>query len=252
MNKKLFLLFVPFILCLSCKKDTPLSFKAESLTEETLDLCQSQPCPEVTINYIEAIGASEVTEKINETITHFITASLLMGEDSIPVAATIRDGTSQFITAYFDDKRQFPDMAGEYMAEINVTEGYVSKQLISLELRQYTYTGGAHGYGTTFFTNIDPDTGDEIPMESLFNDLSNFQEFAERKFRAQYGIPEDENINSNGFWFDDDVFYLPQAIGFSETDLILIYNPYDIASYAQGTIEVLIPLEEASRYLTFE
>ena len=62
-------------------------------------------------------------------------------------------------------------------------------------------------------------------------------------------IPADSSINATGFWFEDDTFYLPETIGFQDSSIIILYNPYDIASYADGTIEIIIPLEDVESHL---
>ncbi len=60
-----------------------------------------------------------------------------------------------------------------------------------------------------------------------------------------------ESINSTGFWFENDRFYLPESIGLSKTNLLLVYNQYEIASYAGGPVALKIPLEELKEYLNF-
>ena len=50
--------------------------------------------------------------------------------------------------------------------------------------------------------------------------------------------------------FEDDVFQLPQTYFFTDKGLLLYYNVYEIASYADGPKELLIPYTEAVPYLT--
>ena len=41
-------------------------------------------------------------------------------------------------------------------------------------------------------------------------------------------------------------------MGFENEELMLIYNTYEIASYADGTVEVGIPLDEVMPFLELD
>lgn len=239
-------------LLIGCKKATPLVFSSESFTENSVALCKNIGCPDVTINYVIPQGDSEATKKITSEIETFIISALHLEEESEPNAKTIPEAIENFIKTYRMDSADFPDMSAEYFAEINVSDSYSSKELVSFQLEQFLYTGGAHGYQNIRFLNFDPQTGMEISTEELFDNIEEFTVIVEKKFRNAHKILENESINSTGFLFEDDVFYLPETIGFSEKNLILIYNQYDIASYADGPIELEIPTGEITNFLSYK
>lgn len=249
MNHKITILSLIGLIIWSCSGDTKIEFYSESFTEKDLAICKNGGCPEVTINYVQVMGDKKISEKINKQIQQFIIASLLMGEDSIPSATTVAEAATDFIEAYKADKAQFQDMTGEYFAEITVNEIYSSPEIISFDMRQYLFTGGAHGYGTTSFLNIDPKTGEELTSKEIFDDKKGITDLAEKKFRIQQKIAQDLSINESGYWFEEDVFYLPESVGFMHDSLIFIYNQYDIASYADGPIELKIAKKEAEPFL---
>ena len=251
MKFQIIFILVLFLTITSCRDEVSLNFSSESFTEETFDICKTVSCPEITINYINASGNKSISEKINLEIISYIIAGLNIGEDSIPKAKTINDAASGFIKVARLHAADFPDMSAEYFAEINISELYYSAEIVSIEMHQYLYTGGAHGNGNTSFLNIDTQTGNEIPSEALFKNSIDFTAFAENKFRQANKISLTESINSTGFWFENDSFYLPPSIGLTETSLILLYNQYEIASYSEGPIELKIPLEEVKEYLNF-
>ena len=119
-----------------------------------------------------------------------------------------------------------------------------------MEFKMALFTGGAHGYTSVSFLNFDPQTGELLTQKELFD--PSFSSFAEEVFRQKNGIPENEPINSTGFLFDEEKFQLPKNIGFSEKKVLLRYNPYEVASYADGSLLLEIPLEEARKYLKFD
>ncbi len=249
MNNKISTLALLAFIAISCDSEKNIEISPESFTEKDLPQCTDSHCPEITINYIQVFGDETVSKKINQQIDDFIIRSLMMGEDSIPTAKTIAEAATGFIEAYRADKAQFPDMAADYFAEISVNEIYSSPKHICLEMRQYLYTGGAHGYGTTAFLNINPQTGEEMTADELFKNQKEFTEFAEIKFKKQQEIPADEPINATGFWFENEEFRLPKSVGFTQDSLIFVYNQYDIASYAEGPVELKIAMDEASPFL---
>ncbi|NNJ80865.1 MAG: DUF3298 and DUF4163 domain-containing protein [Flavobacteriaceae bacterium] len=225
---------------------SPLNF-----TEKQLPGCDTTSCPEITVNYVEITENSDRARQINSAINNFIIEALYLGDEtSEPGAKDISDAATQFVKMYRTHSAEFPDMQLEYFVEVNIAETYKTDDILSLEMHQYLFTGGAHGYGATFFATFDAQTGDEIGVEDLFSDFIGFKKFAETEFRRANKIPEGESINATGFWFENDTFYLPEAIGIRDSKLALIYNQYDIASYAAGPIELEIPLSKLKPYLS--
>ncbi|WP_051285243.1 DUF3298 and DUF4163 domain-containing protein [Aequorivita capsosiphonis] len=252
MNNKIVLLALIATIFIGCNEEKGIEISSESFTEKELSICENSSCPEITINYVEVLGNEKIAEKINKKLNDFIFKSLLMGEDTIPKAKTIPEAATDFVESYNADKAEFPDMAGEYFAEISVNEIYSTPDHLCFELIQYLYTGGAHGYGTTSFLNIDPKTGEKLSRDQLFKNKAELTNFAEQKFRNQQKISKNESINATGYWFEDDKFYLPESAGFTKDSLIFIYNQYDIASYADGPIELKIAIKDIEPFLSID
>lgn len=251
MNNRILSIVFLLTLVLGCKRQAPLVFSSESFTEDSLASCQNMGCPEITINYLKVAGEEFIADKLNSAIKTYIIEALVIGEDSIPNVRSISEAASNFIQTYRMHSAEFPDMAAEYFAEINVSESYISEEIISLKLHQYQYTGGAHGYEKISFKNMDPKTGLEIPSVDLFKNSKELSILIEKRFREIHNIPSKESINSTGYWFDNDAFYLPETIGFRKDTMLLIYNQYEIASYADGPVEMRISKEEIKEYLKY-
>ena len=235
----------------SCKKEPVLSFSSEIFTEETLEICQTESCSPVTIDYLKAAGDDIISDKINSEIKLHIIEALFLGEDSKPSAKDIPQAAEEFILAYRDHQPDIPTELdfGGYEAEITFNKTYQNEHLVSLEILKYIFTGGAHGYGGISFLNFDLETGETMKTSDLFIDFAEFESFAEIKFKEAHDIPMGDNINATGFWFDDDKFYIPKTVGFNKNKLVIIYNQYEISSYAEGPVLLEIPLEEATPFL---
>ena len=73
--------------------------------------------------------------------------------------------------------------------------------------------------------------------------------YNDKKFRNQKKLSADGNINSTGFLFENDVFALPNVIGFTANEMVLVYNPYEIASYVDGQTILKFKFSEVQEYL---
>ena len=205
------------------------------------------PCAEISIEVPEAISNRKISETINNAIREEVISILSFDEEKsitdIPTALI------SFNQGYEDLKTLFPDESIPWEAWIKGKIAFENKDLVTIELSSYIFTGGAHGYGSRRFLNFDKNKAVELSGDELFNNQQKFLDFAESQFRLKQNIPEGVSINSTGFMFERDIFYLPENIGFTQDGLILLYNPYEVASYADGTIELTLPYKEVSEYL---
>ena len=248
-----FRLLLLLIILSGCANEPALVFAPEIFTEAQLDICKTEACSSVSIDYVKASGDPIVSEKINTAITSYISDGLFLGDDPTPTTKNIKEAAKDFILAYRDHQPDIPTELdfGGYEAEITVQKSYENERLICLEATSYLFTGGAHGYGGTSYLNFDIITGALIENSALFQDYSEFEAYAEVKFKEAHDIPENDTVNAKGFWFENDTFYLPETIGLDENNLIIIYNSYEIAPYAAGPIVLEIPLTEVASFLDF-
>lgn len=242
--KNLVSLFLSFILLCSCVSDEKLTFNTEHFSNEA--------CEECAIVDIE-LPVPTQNRKIGRTISNSMNEeviALLLFEEKKSIR-TIPQAINSFESGYKDLIREFPDESIPWEARIKGEVIYENQHLISIRLNSYLFTGGAHGYGSTHFLNFNKKNGEELGRNDLIKNRDKFEEFAEMKFRKQESIPDGASINSTGFMFDRDDFYLPENIGFTEEGLQLLYNPYEVASYADGVIELTLPYKEVQEFLAY-
>ncbi len=250
MSAKIKICFLVLIVAISCKEEVTNILTSENYSEEFKGDCKGDNCAKVTIDYIKIIGEKEVAERINFTVGNSIIYFLKSNFEKNIKAIIISEAANNFLDSYERDKKEFPDLS-PYIAEVSVSNSYSSPSILCLKTDFYSYTGGAHGNGRTKFLNFDPLTGNLKSTSSIFKSKKDFTDFVEQEFRKEKGIPQGDLINSTGYWFENDKFHIPESIGFTDTEILIIYNPYEIASYADGTIELRIPLSEAQPYLNF-
>jgi len=231
------------LVLLSCKNEDKLAFEPISHTND-----QCADCPEVSINLPKALENKKISAVINNALQEEV-ISLLTFDDTVE-ATDIEGAIYSFTNGFLELKKLYPNETIDWEAKIHAKVAYEDKKLLTIELNSYLFTGGAHGYGSTRFLNFNKRKGTELEDWELFDDTKDFQHFAESKFRLQEKIPQDQPINSTGFMFEKDSFYLPENIGFTEDGIKLLYNPYEVASYADGPIELTLPYKEVKKYLS--
>ncbi|MNR19126.1 hypothetical protein D3C85_1358940 [compost metagenome] len=160
--------------------------------------------------------------------------------------------TTSFIESYEEMHNKFPNETFGWEGKIKGNVEYESNQIINIKIDHYTFTGGAHGYQGYRSLLFNPKTGKIIFSDQLFKNEKEFKAFAEKAFRSKYKIPEKANINSTGLMFENDKFQLPQNIFYTEEGLLLYYNSYEAASYADGPKELLFPYDEVNKYLLYQ
>ncbi len=240
--KQVFAFILFTILLVSCKKDHELTFVTHQINQNNCNTC-----PNVEIVVPKAIDQNKIANKINTAVEREVAKRINFGTTDL--ASGYQKAIKEFNKEYANLKKEFPDDTIAWEATIDGVISYKSDNVISIKINSYIFTGGAHGNSFTTFLNFDAKSGALLSTDDLINNLDAFTAFAEKQFRKQEQIPLDGSINATGFMFPDDAFVLPEAVGFTERGLALIYNQYEIASYADGQISLLLPYNTVASYL---
>lgn len=199
--------------------------------------------------------SSEAREKMNEAITKQVTDFLSTNTVSLDEAATAFVTSCQadlteamrWTNDMMDDP--YPLLTNGWESEIGYDIKLNDGKYLSLGIANSLSTGGAHPNITELFLVFDVETGalvtlrDVIPADQLMAfevkekqwlvDTMADQLFEEltSEFVAFIATPTQEETDR---YVDDAMFYL------TPTDIVTFYNPYTIAPYTTGPIEVVI------------
>ncbi|MBP1840368.1 DUF3298 and DUF4163 domain-containing protein [Formosa algae] len=227
-----FIIFCLFVLA-SCTEKKEITFSEQNITTPNNTI--------VDINIPKAEGGDNVSVLINESLNQFVETALQYNQEE-PSQGSISENIDNFNTEYINFKNQFPESVQEWEAQIDGEVMFKSPDIISISLSSYTNTGGAHGVLVITFLNFNAHTGELITTDKLFKNTEEFISFANPYFNEEISEKED-------MYMDPENFILPQNIGYSPDGLILLYNTYEIAPYAAGITEFVIPFSEANSYL---
>src|SRR5690606_24982471 len=237
--KNFCLLTSVLLLLFSCKEEhAPLTFKYQTIVKDEH--------ARVDINYPKAEGESTIAKKINTSIENFLANEINMSE-RIDRSLTLENAIQGFDQEYKSFKDDFSDTTQQWEALIESELIYESDSIISIAINAYMDTGGAHGNSHVTFLNFDHTNGRLLKQKDFIKDMDAFKKAVFPYFEKASQPISDETSIEDPFYGEG--FQLPENIGFGDDGLILLYNVYEIASYAQGVTEFTIPYDAIKPFL---
>lgn len=231
MNKILLLLTSSYLLTTCVSETKPLAF---SSVEN-----QSTYEADISVLYHRVDGESPIDNSINKHIEEAIVEIIGIDSTHSDIPSTLK----AFDERYIEFKEDFPNSAlPKWELDIETEKLHQSQQVITMGISVYDYQGGAHGNSRIKLLNIDPKSGIILKSEAIIEDLVAFEALAKTHFIKHLNQRE-ENLKMEDYFFGEP-FHLPENMGFSDDGFILLYNVYEVASYAQGYTEFAIPYEE--------
>jgi hypothetical protein len=122
--------------------------------------------------------------------------------------------------------------------------------LIVVDRSKEYFTGGAHGMREREYFVVDSEEKQQLSLEDLFLESAKapLKALVEDALRNYSKLSPGKPLSA-GYYFDDSIevsenfFLTPEGIGFH-------WNPYEIAPYSVGFIEVVVPYERLQGLLT--
>jgi hypothetical protein len=175
----------------------------------------------------EGLGPQEYTERLTELYTDEYLSLL-----SLPIPLDEYDGPPA------------ESMNWEYTETLEASSP--GSQLLVISRNREYYLGGAHGMREKRYFVIlhDADTVQRLMLEDLIEPdaWSQLEGLILEVLRKQGNLETGVPLSQGGFFEDmvavpDNFFLTPQGLGFH-------WDPYEIAPYVMGSIEVVLPYKE--------
>jgi hypothetical protein len=235
--KRLVSLLLFFLVLNSCSDEfKPVSFETSSI-DKTYD-------SNISVTYDKATGTNELSKRINSKVEEAILETLGITDKKISLEAILEDFNTEFVNF----KKDYPeDTEPVWVLRIETELSYQSQDIITIAISTYEFEGGAHGNDQIKFLNLDAKTGFILSQNDIIDNSEAFIDIAKAYFLKNLENRE-ENLKMEDFFFGEP-FHLPENIGFSNEGVVLLYNVYEVASYAQGYTEFVIPFEAVEPYI---
>ena len=156
--------------------------------------------------------------------------------------------------AYQEQQEQTETIFLNYALDRDYIVTFSGERLLCINEVEYSYAGGTHPNSLVLTWNFDLTTGELVSWEQMTDDIEAFRNFLLERIHA---FLETEQLSDGMGWAD--ALYpnykevLPQMLEepnwyIEEGNLYVVFNPYDIAPYAAGSIAVTIPMAACEEY----
>jgi hypothetical protein len=162
-----------------------------------------------------------------------------------------REMLSLYREGFLDSTSQEGHMPYSYLYEKSVVVYFNSDQLLTLGFMDYSYTGGAHGIYATEVKSFALDTRRQLGLDEIL--LPGYEralsEALARDLRLKYHLDDDAPLSEVLF---EDKLEPNKNFGLTDQGLFFVYQPYEIAAYALGEIELFVSFDNIQDYLQEE
>ncbi|HTN39016.1 MAG TPA: DUF3298 domain-containing protein [Arachidicoccus sp.] len=187
---------------------------------------------------------------LSQVIKQMLTSN--KADTTVELKTLVEQEISQYLQSY---KTSMSEELGQtenpatfnYFSTINIQVVYNHHDYVILYGSNYEYSGGAHGNFGANLTCLDLANKVRMRLQDIVSiDSLKLQSIIEKYFRQEYGLapgaPLTDILFENVLPANNNFYFTPKGIGF-------VYDPYEVASYAEGQINVFIPFEALSAYL---
>lgn len=133
-----------------------------------------------------------------------------------------------------------------YEAATEIT--FHTDSIISLSYSLGEYMGSAHPNSYQTELSYDKIKKKRLNPTDVFTDLNKLNSIAEKYFRKQHGISENESLTDAGFEFEEG-FELNDNFSLRKEGIFFFFNNYEIGPYIMGSTEILIPYQDVADIL---
>ncbi len=199
------------------------------------------------------------TEQDRDIMTVALELPFLEGDN--PAYASINDVFEQVrleAIAYAEDMvndiREYT--MDEYFIANSIDLGYSVKYnqngVLCIMLEGYEYTGGAHGYPIRQVGSFDLATGAQLGLGDLIaTDIYTFASEVTAEFSRMYYEGETYYWEDAQQIVEDAAYSFDMNYYITEKEIVIFFFPYELASYADGFVEIVIPYEGNEWMFTF-
>ncbi|WP_461104938.1 DUF3298 and DUF4163 domain-containing protein [Spirosoma koreense] len=212
----------------------------------------------VSVSYVLLKEGTEGAQKINDSLRRLAVNSVIGWLDSATVAANpdtrtdLNKAASLFATDYEAMRKDLRTLGGCWELKTSADTLHANAKTLTVRFETYAYTGGAHPNANLSFYNFDRETGRMLTLADMVTDTTALLGAVEKAFRSQQELQPQVNLEEQGYFLRDGHFFLPANVGMNQEGLVFYYNPYEIAAYAVGPIQVTVPYAQLNGILRDE
>ncbi|MGO0881581.1 DUF3298 and DUF4163 domain-containing protein [Clostridioides difficile] len=218
--------------------------------KEAVSVMSNQSLPKDTTNSKQTLSVSTIGSKTivknDEYIESTINMPIITNSNKIVERSTndrIKNDIFEFYNKSYKEAKQYlkdnPDEENKFVANVDFELKKNTDSALSIKVRYYTYSGGAHGYYQDIAYNVDMRTGKFLELMDLFKDNTKYKEVIDEEIKQQITELEKKDKENVGIYNfkgikENQNFYL------QDDNLVIYFDLYDITPYAAGIPEFSI------------
>ena len=129
---------------------------------------------------------------------------------------------------------------------------FVDQNFLSVEIFHHSYSGGAHGMEVQLYRNVDYKNNNVVYISTILNAESVPWNSLLRRCMNNFSKDPNGNSYNESILFEADKLDKTENFYFDNQNLYLVYQPYEIASYADGIITIKVPFSELQDWMKDE
>ncbi len=190
---------------------------------------------------------AEVQQKINSFILNFYVKGSMQGDNGY---TDLNARMESFIEDYRNeieaDSEIYKDYKPIYENNEFTSITFNSDNILSLEISEYLYTGGAHGNSSFALYSFNLENGEQINPDDIFmvDYKKELNKIGEKIFREHYQADPSQSLYDQGFFGFENGFALNENFDLYKGGIKFQFNPYEAGAYVLGAPEVFIPWSE--------
>lgn len=216
------------------------------------------PAYEMSINvkYVKD-GSEDIRKSVNDAITakifnlHYVDISAAV--DSF-VNGNATSYKNDMLPLYHEDKRDIDKKPiYEYTADIKTRTEDGKDGVVTYFIDTYNFEGGAHGLSQLLTLNFDKTTGKTLTLEDVLvpGYKVKLNALLQKALMNKAGCKDINELHDKGYLFSMEMYPSSNFV-IGKKGITFIYNPYEIAPYALGRIELTISYEDLDSLLKKE
>ncbi|MDR1531883.1 MAG: DUF3298 domain-containing protein [Clostridiales bacterium] len=159
------------------------------------------------------------------------------------------DNEQNILDTYKEISESAADEIYSYASDMVYSFQYGDNGTFAVLLDGYDYAGGAHGLETRSSYVIDQAASKLLSLADVFKPDADYKEILAKEMNKIRDTDSEDWEIVNEITANDLDSYDGYNFYFSGSELVIYYNPYDIAPYARGLVEFKIPSESLAPYL---
>lgn len=246
--KRFFIFATSIFLLMGCSHtEENITFDVAT-ADRTVNLASNEGSPTCSV-HLELSYATEDNGHKAEIINTILEKRLLNMHDM-----TMQEAADSFANTYTrsyqshlfplynqdrNDNKKIEWYNYHYIMKTSVEQGYKNAAVYHVNLDYYE--GGAHGISQHLTLNFEQATGRQLMLSDIF--VPGYEEklstILQKALREYVGVRSVDELKRQGYLYAMDMFPSENFI-LGEDAITFIYNPYEIASYDKGSIELKI------------